>query len=122
MQNAVVETRQVTGAVLGSDQTSFPDPVYIFKGKLRAAATRKIFYDSADVRWLKRHFGATIRQHASEYNLEYLGRAMRIYPELELAFQRIGVDISAAKAKIANVGMTSPPVPQPGDVQRGVLG
>ncbi|WEW54789.1 hypothetical protein PRK78_000214 [Emydomyces testavorans] len=43
--------RQVSGQVFASGHASFLDPAYIFKGKLRAAATRSKFHDSADL-WL----------------------------------------------------------------------
>ena len=107
---------------MGSGQISHLDPVDIFKGKLRASATRAKFHDSADIRWLEQKFLSQLMARTSEFNLEYVGLALKRYPELELSLARIGIDIPAAKDRIASVDLKSLPPQQPGDVQKGLLG
>lgn len=50
MQAVQPTHRQVAGQVMGSGQISHLNAVEIFKGKLRAAAARGKFHDSADLR------------------------------------------------------------------------
>jgi hypothetical protein len=87
------------------------DPVYIFKGKLRAAAARAKFHDLADLRWLEQKFDVTLQQGRNEFNLENVGLAMKRYPELESLFVCIGVDITAAKARAATLILSTLPPP-----------
>ena len=120
MQDVLVVSIEITGSKMGTDKASFLDPVAVFKGKLRATATRNKLHDFADLRWLKERYAAAIRQKVSELNLEYVGRALRNYPELEPLFNDLGIDLNAAKARVANID-TALPVPEPGDVQKGIL-
>lgn len=55
---------------LGTGQASFLDPFHLFKGKLRAAATRSEFHDSADMRWLVDRYGNTIQAQKEGLNLQ----------------------------------------------------
>lgn len=112
----------ISGQSLGNGPSSFLDPFLLFKGKLCAAATRSKFHDSADLRWLADRYSATIQARRGELNPQYIGLALRRYPELELLFRRVGVDIAEAKRSVRDL---SPPRllgPAPGDVQRGLLG
>ncbi|KAL9075495.1 MAG: hypothetical protein Q9161_001567 [Pseudevernia consocians] len=111
----------VTGSKLGKHQIAILYPFTIFKGKLRATATRSKFSDTVDLRWLEGNFPNVFQQNANQLNLEDVGKSIKNYPELELLFRRIGVDIEAAKAKGANT-KTASSTPQHGGVQRGILG
>jgi hypothetical protein len=97
------------------------DPILLFKGKLRAAATREKFHDSADLRWLEGKALARLQQSKNQFSLLYVGPAPKRYPELQLSFSRIGLDIEAAKAAAASHDLHHLPPPQPGDVQKGLL-
>ncbi|KAK2797608.1 hypothetical protein FQN50_009121 [Emmonsiellopsis sp. PD_5] len=112
---------QITGETQGVGATALLDPVYLFKGKLRAAATRDKFHDSADLRWLEGHSLARLQQNKSQFSLLYVGLALKRYPELQPCFARIGLDIEAAKATAASHDLRHLPPPQPGDVQKGLL-
>jgi hypothetical protein len=72
---AIVHT--VNGQKLGTGQASFLDPFYLFKGKLRAAATRSKFHDSSDLRWLEGRYGHYIHERKGELNLQYIGLALK---------------------------------------------
>lgn len=121
MADVVPMTRTVVGQSFGSGSVSFLDPVYIFKGKLRARATRNKHHDAADLRFLEGEFRADLRQKTDEFNLEHAGLAMKRSPELEHPFSRIGLDLDSAKARVATVDPDQLPRPQPGDVQKGLL-
>lgn len=79
------------------------DPIYLFKGTLRAAAQRSQFRHSADLRWLESRFSQQIRARSHELNLEFIGAAIKRHAELELLFNRIGVDVNAAKYAARNL-------------------
>lgn len=121
MENVQPVFKQVAGQSIGAGIIAHLDPVYIFKGKVRAAATRAKFHDSADLRWLERTSNAVLQQRKGELSLEYVGLAMKRYPELELVFTRIGVDIDAARAAAATLDPNDLPPPQRDDVQKGLL-
>ncbi|KID88399.1 hypothetical protein MAJ_11062, partial [Metarhizium majus ARSEF 297] len=50
MVNVPCNTVSIKGISLGQGMACFLGPFYLFKGKLRAAATRAKFHDSADLR------------------------------------------------------------------------
>ena len=56
MSEVVPVTRSVVGQAFGAGFVSLLDPVYIFKGKLRARATRNKHHDAADLRFLEGTF------------------------------------------------------------------
>lgn len=112
---------QIMGETQGQGSIALLDPIYLFKGKLRAAATREKFHDSADLRWLEDQNIARLQQSKSQFSLLYVGLALKRYPELQLCFTRIGLDIEAAKATAASQDLRHLPPPQPGDVQKGLL-
>ncbi|KAL5358880.1 hypothetical protein BJX96DRAFT_183405 [Aspergillus floccosus] len=114
--------RVINGQRLGSGQACFLDPFYLFKGKLRAAATRSKFHDSAELRWLGARFGDAIQARKNELDLQYIGLAIKRYPELELLFERLGFDLARAKDVTRDLDLSRLPPPAPGDVQRGLLG
>ena len=98
MQGIQPIRRQVAGQSLGLGSTSQLDPVLIFKGKLRAAAMRPKFHDSADLRWLEGKFLPALRARKNEFSLMSAGLALKRYPELDATFSRIGMDVAQAKA------------------------
>lgn len=121
MRNLQTRPVQVQGQVNGNRPISLLDPVYVFKGKLRAAALRGKFHDSADLRWLESHYGNQLRQNKSQFDLHYVGLALRRYPELHNLFDRLGLNIPAAQAATAQIDLAHLPAPRPGDVHRGLL-
>ncbi|KAL2817971.1 hypothetical protein BDW59DRAFT_175294 [Aspergillus cavernicola] len=90
--------------------------------KLRAAATRSKFHDSADLRWLADRHSATIQARQGELNPQYIGLALKKYPELAHLFAGLGVNIIGAKHSVRDLSPSRLPAPAPGDVQRGLLG
>lgn len=110
------------GQTLGQGRSSFFDPFHLFKGKVRAAATRSKFHDSADLRWLGSHFGVQIKPHTSKLDPVYVGLAISRYSILERLFLGLGIDVEAAKAAAKDQDPNNLPQPQPGDVQKGLLG
>ncbi|KAJ4179365.1 hypothetical protein NW759_017300 [Fusarium solani] len=87
----------IEGLSLGQGSSFFLDPFYPFKGKLRAAATRGKFHDSADLRMLGGKYKSVIESRAQELNVQYIGLALKRYPELERLFQQLGIDVEQAK-------------------------
>ena len=47
---------------------------------------------------------------------------MKRYPELEVTFRTLGLDVQKAKETVASVRLSQLPPPQRGDVQSGILG
>jgi hypothetical protein len=119
MAGVPCKTVTIQGLTLGEGTSRFLDPFYLFKGKLRAAATRAKFHDSADLRMLAGKYGALIKPRVGELSLEYLGLAVKRYIELGILFEQLGIDVEAAKEAVKNVDQLPPPAP--GDVQRGLL-
>ena len=122
LQNVITSLTPVTGQINGAGATEQLSPAFVFKGKLRAAATRNKFHDSADLRWLEGQYNGELRAHRNMLNVDYVGLALKRYPELEYAFVRIGIDVNMAKARVASVDISKLPIAQPGDVQKGLLG
>ena len=122
MSKVQASTIAIGGQSLGDGSTIILDPFFLFKGKLRAAATRAKFHDSADLRWIESRFGQMIQAKHDELKLEYVGLAIKRYAELELLFSRIGIKVDAAKVAAQNLDPNNLPFPAPGDVQEGLLG
>ncbi|KAK2613104.1 hypothetical protein N8I77_000033 [Diaporthe amygdali] len=122
MTNARTTEIAVTGSSGVVGTCSYFEPFIIFKGKLRAAATRNKFHDTADLRKLGESFEAEIKARARELRLDYVGLAMKRNSALELLFKRLGVDTEKAKATVANIDPNKLPAPAVGDVQKGLLG
>ena len=122
MRNVPASTRVVNGQRQGAGECSFLDPFYLFKGKLRAAATRSKLYDSADLRWLADRYGDSIQARKTELNPQYIGLSVKRYPELEFLFRRLEIDLARAKDFTRNLDLSRLTAPAPGDVQRGLLG
>ncbi|TWU76674.1 hypothetical protein ED733_008476 [Metarhizium rileyi] len=112
----------IKGFSLGQGVARFLEPFYLFKGKLRAAATRAKFHDSADLRMLVGKYYTALKSRAHELDLEYVGLSLKRYPELERLFEQLGVDIAKAKRVANDLDLDTLSAPAPGDVQRGLLG
>ncbi|RAL15451.1 uncharacterized protein BO97DRAFT_440855 [Aspergillus homomorphus CBS 101889] len=110
----------VRGESFGVGVIHYLDPYNIFKGKLRAAATRSEVNDAADLHWLASQYGI-IRSRAHELNLDYVGLAIKRYPDLEELFEQLSVDVVQAKENMHDVELYELPLLGPGDVQRGLL-
>ncbi|MCJ1475796.1 hypothetical protein MMC13_004460 [Lambiella insularis] len=122
MQNVAPEPKTVSGQQSPSGMVSLFNPIYLFKGKLRAAATRGKFHDSADIRWLASRFLDRLKAQRSVFNLSHIGLSMKRYPELEVTFHNLRLDVQKAKETVASVQLSQLPPPQRGDVQSGILG
>jgi hypothetical protein len=122
MRNVRPTMITLNGQFIRSGVSAFLDPLYLFKGKLRACATRGKFHDSADLRWLEDRYHAHIKPHIHELNIEYIGLAIKRYTELELLFNRLGVDVAGAKHAVRKMDLKKLPPPAVGDVQEGILG
>lgn len=114
--------RQVIGQITGTGNIFHLDPSFIFIRKVRAAALRDKYHDSADIRWLEGNYRPLLIERRDVVNLDYAGLAMKRYPELEFVFNRIGIDVQAAKARVAAVYLSGLPPPQNGDFQQGLHG
>ncbi|RYO85722.1 hypothetical protein DL766_009367 [Monosporascus sp. MC13-8B] len=121
MANVQCRSVPVRGLSLGQGTSSFLDPFYLFKGKVRAAATRAKFHDSADLRMLASRYASAIKSRTNELNLEYVGLAIKRYIELGRLIQQLGVDVEKAKRAAKHLDLNKLPPPAPGDVQRGLL-
>lgn len=121
MKNVVMHELNVSGQLNASGSISLLDPIYIFKGKLRAAATRGKFHDSADIRWLASRSTDHLKSKRTEFNLGLVGLAIKRYPELEATFLQLGLDVTKAKDRVAGIDLRQLPPPKVGDIQSGLL-
>lgn len=122
MVDVPCNTVSIKGLSLGQGMACFLEPFYLFKGKLRAAATRAKFHDSADLRMLVGKYYTALKPRAHELDLGYVGLSLKRYPELQRLFEQIGVDTEKAKLVANDLDLDKLPAPAPGDVQRGLLG
>lgn len=116
--NAPTQVLNVSGNN-GSGSSVYFDPVYLFKGKLSAAATRAKFHDAVDLRWLEQNFHSKLAEQVAAFSPRLIGLAIARYPELERLFERLGVNTKSASAAAAAAPAGSA---TPGDVQRALLG
>ena len=121
MQPVVPKVLQVRGEKLGDRPTSILDEVYIFKGKLRAAAIRAKGSDAADLAYLESTCPDKLRTGAGQFSRYYAGLALKRYPHLVPVVQRVGIDVKAAENAVVGISLEALPLPQPGDVQKGLL-
>ncbi|KAK7408612.1 hypothetical protein QQX98_009214 [Neonectria punicea] len=116
MGDGLCEPVAIKGHSLGDGTAYFFDPFYLFKGKLRAAATQTKFHDSADLRMLAGKHKAVIKGSADKLSPEYVGLAVKRYPELERLFKDLGVDMTQAKQAAAHLDPDNLPALASGDV------
>jgi hypothetical protein len=122
MQIIVPTVFQVRGEKMGERPAFLLDVVYLFKGKLRAAATRGKHSDAVDLIYLESVFVNRLQDSAGQFSLYYSGLALKRYPHLLYAFRRIGIDTEAAEKSVEGISLDALPLPQSGDVQKGLLG
>jgi|SRR5579862_8637106 len=119
MERVVSKPLQVHGERLGSGVTYILDEVYIFKGKLRAAAIRANPSDAPDIVYLESVFRNKLQTSAGQFNQYYAGLALKRYPYLVEVFERVGVDVKAAAKRAESASLEAP---QLGNVQGNLLG
>ena len=105
----------------GQGATFILDPVYVFKGKVRACSGRNKPSDATDVGWLEGRFRQMLQEQRQTLNLVSIGLAARRYPHLTWVFQRIGIDMKKAEQAAAPHSLERTNFGYPGDVQRGAL-
>lgn len=121
---SVVRTMQVQvrGEKSGIRPTKILDVVFLYKGKLQAAATRAKHSDAADLLYLEGEHQATLKTHKSQFSRHHVGMALKRYPHLEHSFGRLGLDLKACKETAKDVDLQAlPATPAPNAVQNGLL-
>ncbi|KAI7127162.1 hypothetical protein KC324_g17448, partial [Hortaea werneckii] len=98
MSNLRTQRVQIKGEKAGQDFTKILDPVFLFKGKLQAAATRGKHSDAADLMFLEKQHNDMLKARNNELNRKQIGMTLKRFPHLEYCFQRLGVDLAACKA------------------------
>ena len=121
MQNITTNAVQLLSTRNTSELCYFLDVFGIFKGKLKAAASRGKYHDSADLRWLANNFKNNVVPHVKKLDLIRVGLAMQRYPELESTFRELHIDVEAAKQAAAPHDVKNLPPLARGDVQLGLL-
>ncbi|KAH0542491.1 hypothetical protein FGG08_003087 [Glutinoglossum americanum] len=121
MQSVIPKVIRVRGERLGEGPTSLLDEVYLFKGKLRAAAVRAKASDAADITYLVSTLPDKLRTNANRFDLYYVGLALKRYPHLLPVIQGIGIDVGAAEGRVKGISLETLPPPQPGDIQKNLL-
>ncbi|XWW95810.1 hypothetical protein V2A60_003778 [Cordyceps javanica] len=111
----------IRGTTFGQATSKFLAVFHLFKGKLRAAATRSKFHDAVDLRALESKHGEEIKLQSRDLDLSYVGLAIKRYPELGYLFQRLEVDVIRAKELSKDIDLAKLPPPALGGVQRGLL-
>ncbi|KAF2459393.1 hypothetical protein BDY21DRAFT_189807 [Lineolata rhizophorae] len=114
-------TLPIVGQAFGAGQSTFLDPVYIFRGKLQAAGQRGRYHDAADLRWLEQRFRKSLRQSKCLFNIQDVGLAMARYPELEPLFERLGINTLAASLTVDGLDLKAGLGCGVGNVQKGIL-
>ncbi|SRR6266498_2283397 len=111
----------MTGQALGKDIITHLNPVHIFKGKFIAVAKRTKFQDLVDLRWLEARNNTLFHKRRTELDLEFVNLVIKRYPELELIFTRIGVDINVVRFRVTSLDLSRLPPTQKGDIQRDLF-
>ncbi|KAH0834437.1 hypothetical protein AYO21_09418 [Fonsecaea monophora] len=81
--------------------------VYIFKGKVNAAANRSKVSDSNDIEYVHAHFESTLREHVHQINIQDVGKAIKRYPSLSKVFSNLGIDVKEAVEQAGSLEITS---------------
>lgn len=93
MAGVPLKNMAIRGATLGQGTSYFLSTFYLFKGKLRVAATRAKYHDVADLRLLEGKYREEIKSLSRGLSLNYVGLTIKRYPELERLFERLGLDV-----------------------------
>ena len=83
------------------------DIVYIFKGKVNAAANRPKVSDCSDIEYLYAHFESHLRQHVHRINVQDAGKAIKRYPSLSRVFSNLGIDVVKAIEQAGSLEIAS---------------
>ncbi|OAL40375.1 hypothetical protein AYO20_00111 [Fonsecaea nubica] len=81
--------------------------VYIFKGKVNAAANRSKVSDCSDIEYLHAHFESNLREHVHELSVQDVGKAIKRYPSLSKVFSNLGIDVKEAVEQAGSLEITS---------------
>ncbi|KAH9828467.1 hypothetical protein Tdes44962_MAKER02385 [Teratosphaeria destructans] len=112
----------VTGEKLPMNQTNILHPVFLYKGKLQAAATRAKYSDAADLMFLENKHADALRDFKDQIKKQHVGMVVRRYPHLRHSFARIGVDLEACEALVSDFDPESTPTaPAVNSVQNALL-
>lgn len=112
---SVIQTTQVEvrGEKSGIQTTKILDPVFVYKGKLQAAATRAKHSDAADLLYLEGEHQAALRAHHRQFSRHRIGMALKRYPHLEHSFERLRLDLKACKAAARDIDANTLPANSP---------
>jgi hypothetical protein len=83
------------------------DIVYIFKGKVNAAANRPKISDCSDIEFLYARFQSYLRTHVHRINIQDAGKAIKRYPSLSTVFDNLGIDVHKAIGQAGSLEITS---------------
>lgn len=111
----------INGDHFGNGVSAFLDPVYIFKGKLSAAATRMSSHDADDLFWLEGTFPGQLAAKADEMSIILVGLAIKRHPLLPPTLHRLGIDVFKAMESVKTYHPVLSLGPAPGVVQKGLL-
>jgi hypothetical protein len=83
------------------------DIVYIFKGKVNAAANRPKVSDCSDIEFLYARFESYLRTQVHRINVQDAGKAIKRYPSLSTVFGNLGIDVHKAIEQAGSLEITS---------------
>lgn len=121
---SVIQTKQVQvrGEKSGVQSTKILDPVFVYKGKLQAAATRAKHSDAVDLLFLEGENTVALRASDNQFSRHHVGAALKRYPHLEHSFVRLGLDLRACKEAAKDIDLGAlPAISPPNAVQNGLL-
>jgi hypothetical protein len=101
MQTVATKTVQIRGHPM-----RLLDIVYIFKGKVNAAANRPKVSDCSDIEYLYAHFKSYLQTHVHRINVQDAGKAIKRYPSLSTVFGNLGIDVEKAIEQAGGLEIT----------------
>ena len=102
-------------------KSNFLTPFYLFKGKLRAAATRGNITIPQILDYWSPNTRMRLEPYVGELSMEYVGLAIKRCGVLQRLFEQIGVDTHKTLECIEHLELDGLPAPAPGNVQKGLL-
>ncbi|KAG8631689.1 hypothetical protein KVT40_000829 [Elsinoe batatas] len=122
MSSIDIEKVDVQGDKSGIQATKLLNPVFVYKGKLQAAATRAKYSDAVDLLFLEGRYGEILRAQNRHFNRLYVGIALRRYSHLEASFRRLDLDVEASRQVAKDVEIEAlPRTSPPNAVQNGLM-
>ena len=119
-----VTTRQVqvAGEKSGTRASKILDLVFIYKGKLQAAATPAKHSYAADLLFLEGKHNAELQARKEDFNRRHAGMAMKRYSHWTHSFETLGLDLQACKGTVESVDLSQLLArPEPNSVQNALL-